>query len=489
MEPIIINNKQVNQAMFQFVFPFQIKKGQESKLINILKTQEFEHFRLDQLENENKYYGNYRVSHLELEQYYLPFTNKILFPHTEDEKGFQRFSKIFSRLYNLISCDIQIPFFIHSIDITVCPYHLGLLTIRTEIPGNIELSEAIEFASRFRILDKKTTKKETKVFIDHTESSFNDVETFIFDYLCPDLKQFFNRQNKNDAYFEALPFFEDEKMYVQSLIRVESDGKFDSIDAYRIVNLDGLNLKGESFVSSNNFNFIERFIQDNSYDRWAPNTLYVMQEHCFSCITNENEEVFSQLASQYYGKYYYAFILNMFHKNVLLKLANDYSEIDVEKDNDKIEKLIHSINSFTANYFFLELAAQSQSRQIFVQLRKMFLIENLYQDARDTLMTLYKYDEKFSEQKSNFLLLILTLYTVVGGIYGMNQVIEDLKGDIDWSKMLSYSLFEYMALFITISGLITAIYLAVHNFIKWRHDKRKREKWSAETSIYQKKIK
>jgi hypothetical protein len=38
----------------------------------------------------------------------------------------------------------------------------------------------------------------------------------------------------------------------------------------------------------------------------------------------------------------------------------------------------------------------------------------------------------------------------------MNQVIEDLAGNIQWSKSLDYSIFECLALFVNISGITIA---------------------------------
>ena len=58
---------------------------------------------------------------------------------------------------------ISIPFKIHSIDVTLCPYELGFLTIRTEVntAPNMTLSEAIEFIARFRVLETKNDTNET----------------------------------------------------------------------------------------------------------------------------------------------------------------------------------------------------------------------------------------------------------------------------------------------------------------------------------------
>ena len=44
-----------------------------------------------------------------------------------------------------------------------------------------------------------------------------------------------------------------------------------------------------------------------------------MEEHIFTCVTNEGELKIAKLASQMYGEFYYALLLNLFHKIVLLK--------------------------------------------------------------------------------------------------------------------------------------------------------------------------
>lgn len=49
-------------------------------------------------------------------------------------------------------------------------------------------------------------------------------------------------------------------------------------------------------------------------------------------------------------------------------MANAYAELNIEQDTNEIEQLIYAINSFTANYFSLELVSQSQSEDIFFRL-------------------------------------------------------------------------------------------------------------------------
>lgn len=73
---------------------------------------------------------------------------------------------------------------------------------------------------------------------------------------------------------------------------------------------------------------------------------------------------------------------------------------------------------------------------------------------------MFEYQSNYTNKRASYLLRILTIYTVISGIYGMNQVIEDLKGPINWRKMQDYSVFQYFALVVAISGILIGISLA-----------------------------
>ena len=86
--------------------------------------------------------------------FHLPI--KFSFLTQSIKRALQRYSKDLNLAGHLTTNLISIPFKIHSIDVTLCPYELGL-TIRTEVntAPNMTLSEAIEFAARFRVLETK----------------------------------------------------------------------------------------------------------------------------------------------------------------------------------------------------------------------------------------------------------------------------------------------------------------------------------------------
>ncbi|MGE6362728.1 hypothetical protein ACQKD9_02410 [Bacillus paramycoides] len=475
-----IEEKYVSTAIFQFIFPFSFKSGYEQNMFPFLQKNDFRPFRLDHLEDENTYYGEFHVSHQNMEAYYLSFTNKILFPHSEHQKGLQRYSKDLNLNGHLTTNLISVPFTVHSIDVTLCPYELGFLTIRTEvnISPNMILSDAIEFATRFRVLETRNETDEN-ICITCDGKKYSQVEKFIFGYLFNGLTDFFEKKRLRSSYFQTFPFFEDQRMYVQTLLSLKENMELNVIDVYRTSSLSGLSSNGKPYVSANNLPYINDYLKQHAYQRWAPNRYFIMEEHIFTCITNEDDNKIAKLASQMYGEYYYALLLNLFHKIVLLKMANAYAELNIEKDTNEIEKLIYSINSFTANYFSLELVSQSQSEDIFFRLRKLFNIEILFTNAKQNLDSLFKYQENVASKKDSLLLLILTLYSVVGQMLGFTMI--DLLKNTD-SNHISSPL-EYFALLIAFSGIVISLILGVQGLYQWAIQHRNRKAWVKQTVL------
>lgn len=161
-----------------------------------------------------------------------------------------------------------------------------------------------------------------------------------------------------------------------------------------------------------------------------------------------------------YGEYYYGLLLNLFHKIVLLKISNQYSQVRLGKIKVKLKnwfvQLLIFLPSITLLKSFLNLKGKKSS----LQLRKFYGNDELFVEVKRTLTDLFEYQSNYTNKRASYLLRILTIYTVISGIYGMNQVIEDLKGPINWRKMHDYSVFQYFALVVAISGILIGISLA-----------------------------
>ncbi|NJJ38461.1 hypothetical protein [Paenibacillus apii] len=453
----ILDDPILHTALLQFIFPFSIKQTQGQELEAQLKRDGFTPFFLNNKELQDDYYGDgYCVSHESMERSYMPFAAHVLFPYREDKDSFRRFSRV-----NGLSCRMEmpqgsVPFQVLSTDVFICPFQLGFLTIRTMIDDKrFPLSFALEFADRFRSLENvKEADEASRIFCG--ERMFNQMEDFIFKNLVNGLGEFLDQSELDGAYFETLPFFVDERMMVQAFYGFQEGENISRETCYRASQLDGMKADGRPYTSASSEEYIGEYCRKHRYGRWGPDTYYMTNEQTFCCLSRSDSETAVKLANQMYGEYYYGLLLSLFHKIVLLKLSNVHSRLRIEHDYEEIEDLIYYINKFSAKFYFLELISQTQGREIFFQLRKVYGNDALFEEVKQTLADLFQYQETFQAKRRDNLLMILTVFTVVSGIYGMNQVIEDLKGNIDWGKMLQYSVFEYIALLLTFCGIIVS---------------------------------
>ncbi|GIP40920.1 hypothetical protein J31TS4_42000 [Paenibacillus sp. J31TS4] len=472
MKTITCRDKRLNSALCQFVFPYSIKEDADVDFKKQLLRDGYIPFHLNNLDQETAYYGEgYKVSHPSMERYYLPFTNEVLFPRRDNPDSFLRFSKAWKLECILHVYDVKIPFRVHSVDLILCPFNLGFMTIRTELMNDqLTLSKALEFADRFRVLQDIKIRDES-TFLEVDGKVYEETEQFIFQMLVHSVRPYLDQSTMKGAYFETLPFFVDERMYVQATYQLAEGEESEPCDLYRAVNLNGLTERKLPKINAGNQAYVEHYLEPITYTRWAPHTYFVTNEHSFCCVTSETEEAAVELANHMYGQYYYGLLLNLFHKIALLKLSNRYSSVQMEQDNQEIEDLIRDITKFSSKYFFRELVSQSQGKEIFIQLRTVFGNSELFQDVKQTLSDLHRYKQNFSSRRRNYLLMILTIYTVISGIYGMNQVIDDLGKPINWEAMTDYSLFEYIALFVIMSGIAVAFTLAGNVLYKFAREK------------------
>ncbi|NBC72373.1 hypothetical protein GT003_25535 [Paenibacillus sacheonensis] len=468
-------DKPIREALFQLLFPFSLNADCHQPMKETLLQAEFLPFRLDDKDAETAYYGpRHRVSHRDMERYYLPFTNHVLFPAEDNGESFQRFSKRMDLRAALHTRFFDAPFVIHSVDVILCPFDTGFITLRVEmIKPDATFTEAIEFVERLRALQDAHAEDRAS-WVEHEGDRYEEVQDFIFQAIVPHTVNYLDRSPMDGAYFEELPYLIDERMYVIAFYAFPEHEEITLFDRYRAARLDGFGENGKPCISATHLPYIESYCRHTGLDRWAPYAYYFTDETCFCNLNRLNSARADGIANKLYGEYYYGLLLNLFHRIVLLKLSNAYSRVQLERSPEQTEVLIRDITAFSAKYDFLEVVSQSQGREIFIQIRRVYGNDELFQDVKQTLNDLYKYQENSTSKRSSYLLTVLTIYTVISGIYGMNQVIEDLKGPIKWGKMNGYSPFEWLALAVTVTGLIVAFLLSGNVLWKWGRDLVKR---------------
>lgn len=459
----------IKQAFTSYILPFSYEEKQLKKIGKILQQANYTFFNLDDDRLEDEYYGNrIKVLNEELDQYFLPFVQRKLFPRSLDMFGFHRFSKRVKGSYQLKVNGFTYPFHVESIDVFLCPFGIAFITMRTEIAdSDMDISDVLNFINYMRVAEPKLKEEKGATIYGEEGKLYTNGHTFLFDHLCPDLKQFIVDNHKLRGYFGSLPYFEDERMFATGFLFTEENAELDPISLYRMGHLDGRNPNGYPYISTSNMDYIERFYEKHVHDRWGPDTYTVTTEHAHIKVSRKPRGSSERELSQYMGTHYYNLILHYFYRIMLLRLSFEYSDLEWKKDEDYIKDLIESITIFSSRYYFGEVSARSEGKELSKIFIRNFHIDDLYAEVKSTLHELYQNQEKLLSERQNLLLFMLTVFTVISGIYGMNLVIEDWKGKTGWSKIPHYNFAEWITLLTAVIGISLSLILFMGTIVRW----------------------
>lgn len=441
----------IKRAYMTFLFPFAYSTKNRQKIGEVLLKEGFTFFTLNNTALENAFYGDTTIIHEELAQFFYPFLEDKLFPYDMNSPDFIRFSKAFYTQGSLHHLDSRIHYEIMSIDVTLCPFGNGIITVRTNITDTPhDISDILNFIHYFRVLEAKL--REEKGAIHHFSFGHcSSTSELLFNYFIPYLQPFLQHQQDNS--YEGLPFFEDERMYASAYLIAEKEADILPEHLFRLGQVDGRTPAGKPFISSTNAQYIAQYVQDHAHTRWAPNSYIITSAQAQMTLTNLPFEKCTHSIQEFMGTHYYNLFIHYFYKMMLLKLSYEYSEIKWGKDKLVVNELIELITKFSARYYFEEVIVRTEGREISQMLRKLFRINEHYVETKATLDSLYRTQEDQSDNRSNNLLFILTVFTVVSGIYGMNLVIEGWKDSSDFESIWSYTLFEWLAFITALSGI------------------------------------
>ncbi len=472
----------VRKAYATFLFPFAFQVKRQKELMKELQDDGFILFNIEDKELQDKFYGKgVEIVHEELDQYFLPYIEDKLFPSTKERRGFLRYSKEFKEELVWYRKKEKMIFHVNSMDITLCPFGIGIVTVRVELKDEIySLSGVLDFISHFRVLEPKLKEeKDNRILAEEREMA--TTHELIMEHLFNPLKSFIIKNNKLTGYYGSLPFFEDERMLSSAFIIADDQEEITSEHLYRISRLDGKTLEGEPYISSNNIEYIEHYVKERTYYRWAPFTYQIFSENSQMTISIKDREELEQEIATFMSTHYYNLLLHYYYKIMLLRLSFEHSELTWVKDREYVKELTERISKFYSRYFFGEVSSRSEGKEISALLRKSFQLDSLFGEVSNTVNDLYRAQSNQTNARQNALLFMLTVYTVISGIYGMNLVIEDWKDLTDWSQVPGYSFFEWVALITAISGIGIAVILL---FISgWSGARSKYRKWKRSRQI------
>ncbi|MFB5087613.1 hypothetical protein PGC35_10380 [Psychrobacillus sp. PGGUH221] len=467
VEKIKIHNLTISKSYMTFLFPFSFREKERADLMENLVEHQFDYFKLKNIDLQDLYYGKgIKISHKELDQFFLPYIEDKLFPFSTKDRGFLRYSKQIRDSYVYEVNGNNLDFTLNSIDIILCPFGIGLITIRTEMDKKQEsLTNVLDFMNHFRVLEAKIEEEKGGKII-HQSGKFDSTSELILDYLCHNLKPFIIRNKKLEGYYGSLPYFEDERMLASAFFIAGENQTITNDQLFRMGQLDGKDSKGQEFISANNPKYIERYIEKRLYDRWAPSTYIITSEHTQTTVSVEKNHELENEISHFMGIHYYNLWLHYYYKIMLLKLSFEHSEVSWSKDQEYVEELIEMISKFDSRYYFKNVSVRMEGKELTKILKETFNINTLFEEVKNTVDDLNQAQEKQRDKRQNMLLFMLTVFTVISGIYGMNLIIEDWKGKTDWSKVSGYSFFEWISLLTALIGISLSVLLLTTEGIK-----------------------
>jgi len=471
---IPITKLDIHHSHMSFTLPLRYDSLRKDDLALTLKTNDYSFFQIDKSISEGSVNEDeISVNSKELKQYFLPYLEDKLFPTSLDANGFHRFTKSIMKCCEYKLRNTKMSFVIQSVNIILGPYDIAFLTVKVQFENHgTELADVLDFMHHFRTVEPQLEEEQGMVITCPENGSHLSIRHLLFDYLCPFLEKFILHDDKSNGY---LPYIEDERMYVTAFLFSQQDSHITDDQLYRMGALDGRLPNGQLFISATNPDYIQRSLNQSLHDRWAPNTYTVTTEHAFVTITNCIPEDMTRELSQYMGTHYYNFLLHYFYKIMLLRMSFEYSQIEWEKDEEYVKSLIKFITLFSAGYYSQEVSTRSEGKELSNMFRQAFNIDCLYKEVNSTLHELYKSQENHTSDKMNMLLFILTIFTVISGIYGMNLVIEDWKSPSGWKQFSSYTFFEWISLITALTGIGLSAYLVVTTFGKMMRSKLRRK--------------
>ncbi|MGX9133082.1 hypothetical protein ACWV26_01725 [Rummeliibacillus sp. JY-2-4R] len=465
--PNIVEEHMISKAWLITMMPFSFVAKKTHMLAEELLHNGYSFFDLQDVSQEATYYGDIHISNIALSQHFLPYIERRLFPRSMDEDAFYRFSKSILQNGVMKIHNRQYAFTILSVDVVLCPFGIGFVSVRVELKHEYSLSETLDFMHHFRILEPKTVD-EIGMEIQVESKSYESMNNLIMDFLCPEIQAFTIHDERRDGYFGSLPYFEDERMLVATYIEIDED-EIPIEQIYRASQLDGFTEDGLPLISAANTEHMEEYLKTRMNTRYMPNFCDIITEHVQTTLVfGQADNILKEkIRIRFMGIHYYNILLHYFYKLTLLELSFRYCELAWKKDAIFVEQLMKQITIFSAKYYFQEISSRSSTRETGKRLRTIFKIDELFAEVSKTLDALYINQEKFSDQRQNQLLFILTVFTVLSGIFGMNLVTNDWGDKFNWSEIFKYNLFEWICLITAVSGILMSAILLLSTIFSW----------------------
>ena len=161
--------------------------------------------------------------------------------------------------------------------------------------------------------------------------------------------------------------------------------------------------------ADNSVNFDEESMKTFSNWKYAKIALTKSSVSLFSSTYDMNN--YTVLPYEYENQYFYTYILNLYKKIYLEKMAYEYKETkDIRKIRDKLTE-------FTKQVWIQEVTEDSTGSKLNDELKEIFKLNELYKQVKNKYDILYKNLNIKKSVKVNFVVLIILMMSLMLNIY------------------------------------------------------------------------
>ena len=176
-----VKNDPTKRPFQQFIFPFTLEGKMIETFVENLLEDNFVFLNLKDMESARwifteaiKFHTiNWKsISCRTLSRFYFRVSSK-------QKEGLRRFTKKLDIGCTFESPSLNTPFIINSIDIFICPFHIGMMNLRVTLPEGLSYNDVLYFGDTFRILEPIADDEE-KTKVGCRENQYEQVKDFIF---------------------------------------------------------------------------------------------------------------------------------------------------------------------------------------------------------------------------------------------------------------------------------------------------------------------
>lgn len=390
------------------IYPFLIKESKYKDYIR--KMVKDKKYKLKTFEKEKDF---------KMYQYFLPKVRELLFSSFSfgnaknkqlDELPIDTKVAILSKYpCNIFEYDLEqdiqakvndkegIYFSVRKVEVICFNTGVCFVCIKTNLADESEFSDVLNFNYKFKDINFNTTNLQGYDKIKIQTDSFSNAET---------VRDFIENITGTNNEIEKLNI-DTKRFLTYSYVCVDQSAwnntnNFDSIQQQFIKYANNL-------PADNSVNFDEESMKTFSNWKYAKIALTKSSVSLFSSTYDMNN--YTVLPYEYENQYFYTYILNLYKKIYLEKMAYEYKETkDIRKIRDKLTE-------FTKQVWIQEVTEDSTGSKLNDELKEIFKLNELYKQVKNKYDILYKNLNIKKSVKVNFVVLIILMMSLMLNIY------------------------------------------------------------------------